>query len=141
MGEQARFRYDPRMNPTSTELRQSEREAIVDLLHLCLYADGHIGVQESTLLSDVVEKLGWDANLSFSSYESRSIADARRARLDDTARQDFIAYAAERLCSNRSMALARSMSSSSRGGCRISNMRGRSRALRRFCSASRVSRA
>ena len=109
MGEQARFRYDPRMNPTSTELRQSEREAIVDLLHLCLYADGHIGVQESTLLSDVVEKLGWDANLSFSSYESRSIADARRARLDDTARRDFIAYAAERLSSNKAKALALSL--------------------------------
>ena len=99
------------MNPSSSDLRQSEREAIVDLLHLCLYADAHIGLQESDHLSAVVERIGWDPNLSFSSYEARSIADARRARLDEAVRKDFIAYAAQRLASTASKTLALSLCS------------------------------
>lgn len=88
------------------ELPQNEREAIVDLLHLCLYADAHIALKEGELISDVVDTIGWDTRISFGSYESRSIAAARAAKESPESRRAFIAYAAERLQSTESRALA-----------------------------------
>lgn len=81
----------------SSSLTQPEREAIVDLLHLCLYADAHISIRESDVITSFVEGSGWDMNLSFSSYEPRSIAAARAARSTPEGLKEFIAYAAERL--------------------------------------------
>jgi hypothetical protein len=90
------------------QLQQSEREAIVDLLHLCLFSDAHISLKEGEFIADVVNVIGWDTNLSFSSYESRSIAAARAARAEEKAKREFVAYAAERLKSpaNRELALS-----------------------------------
>lgn len=97
------------MKKPSSELPQSEREAIIDLLHLCLYADAHISLSESGFINDVVNTIGWDQKLSFSSYESRSIAAARSARSDDITKKQFIEYAAERLQSKASKDLALSL--------------------------------
>lgn len=88
------------------ELAQPEREAIVDLLHLCVYADSHISLSETAVIADVVEVIGWDTNLSFTSYESRSVAAARVAKTDAASKKAFIEYAAERLPSKESKALA-----------------------------------
>jgi hypothetical protein len=93
----------------SAPLPQSEREAIVDLLHLCLYADTHISLKEGAFIADVVEVIGWDTKLSFSAYEQRSIAGARAARVDDKSKKDFIEYAAGRLASKGSKDLAVSL--------------------------------
>lgn len=82
---------------SAPQLSQAEREAIVDLLHLCLYADAHISLKEGGFIEDVVQVIGWDQNLAFSSYEVRSIASARAARTDQKNKTDFIAYAGERL--------------------------------------------
>jgi uncharacterized tellurite resistance protein B-like protein len=79
------------------QLSQKEREAIVDLLHFCMYGDAHIALKESEFISQAVDTLGWDTQLSFGSYETRSIAGARSARESADARQDFLARAAERL--------------------------------------------
>ncbi|WP_221029124.1 hypothetical protein [Actomonas aquatica] len=87
-------------------LPQSEREAIVDLLHLCLYADSHISLKEGQFIADVVDVIGWDANLSFPVYESRSIAAARVARGGGKEKQDFLSFAAERLQSPEGRLLA-----------------------------------
>ncbi len=89
-----------------TELPQKEREAIIDLLHLCLYADSHVSLQEGELISDIVETIGWEPHVSFGSYESRSIASARAAKDSPAAKQEFLAFAAERLQSPESRALA-----------------------------------
>jgi hypothetical protein len=90
-------------------LPQNEREAIVDLLHLCLYADAHISLKEGEFIADVVEVIGWDTKLSFSAYEQRSIAAARAARVDEKSKKEFIEYAAERLTSTGSKDLAVSL--------------------------------
>lgn len=87
-------------------LTQKEREAIVDLLHLCLYADSHIALNEGEVVSDLVETISWDTNLSFSSYESKSIAAARAAKESPAAKQEFLSFAAERLQSKESQTLA-----------------------------------
>lgn len=90
---------------------QSEREAIVDLLHLCIYADAHIGGKESEAVARVVESVGWDTQMSFSGYEPRSIASARAARGDEAMLRDFLQRARERLASrdSRAFALAKCM--------------------------------
>lgn len=79
------------------QFSQPEREAIVDLLHLCIYADAHIGGKESDYVAKVVTAIGWDTKLSFSGYEPRSIASARAARSDATTLKDFLSRAAARL--------------------------------------------
>jgi uncharacterized tellurite resistance protein B-like protein len=88
------------------QLQQKEREAIIDLLHLCLYADAHIAVSESELLTEVVDLIGWETQSSFSSYEARSIANARNAKGNPEDRKGFISSAASRLQSKPSRALA-----------------------------------
>ena len=90
----------------ASNLPQPEREAIVDLLHLCLYADAHISLKEGDFIADVVNVIGWDTKLSFSAYEARSIAAARAARADEKSKQDFITHASQRLQSPASKELA-----------------------------------
>jgi hypothetical protein len=92
--------------PANRELPQREREAIVDLLHLCLYGDSHIALTEGEFLSDVVNIIGWETQSSFSSYEAPSIAHARAAHANAESRKDFVALAAGRLQSKESRALA-----------------------------------
>jgi len=89
-----------------TQLPQSEREAIVDLLHFCLYADSHIALKEGEFIADVIDVIGWETQSSFGSYEARSIASARAAKESPPTRQGFLAFAAERLKSAEARALA-----------------------------------
>jgi hypothetical protein len=91
---------------TKPQLPQKEREAIVDLLHLCLYADSHISLKEGEVLSDVVDVIGWETQSSFSSYEARSISSARAAKESNEAKKEFLAFVAERLQTKSSRELA-----------------------------------
>lgn len=88
------------------QLPQKEREAIIDLLHLCLYADSHIALKEGEFIADVVDVIGWETQISFGSYESKSIAAARAAKESPAAKHEFLSFAAERLASKESQALA-----------------------------------
>lgn len=96
----------PFKNETGIDLQQDEREAIVDLLHLCLYADAHISLKESEFIADVVRAVGWNPNMDFASYEARSIAAARAARADEHTKEEFLHEAAARLKSPASKKLA-----------------------------------
>jgi len=87
-------------------LSQKEREAIIDLLHLCLYVDSHITLKEAEFIADTVERIGWDTQSSFSSYEVKSIAAARATNDSPAAKAEFLSEAAERLPSNASRTLA-----------------------------------
>ncbi len=91
---------------SKSQLSQAGREAIVDLLHLCLYADSHIALGEGDFIADVTNEIGWEAQSSFGSYEARSIASARAAKESAVAKQEFLQFAAERLKSSASRALA-----------------------------------
>jgi hypothetical protein len=99
---------NPKQNP-APQLPQAEREAIIDLLHLGLYADAHIGMKETQFVADVVETIGWDDNLSFSNYQPLSIAAARKARADEVNKVKFIESAASRLKSKAAKELALSL--------------------------------
>src|SRR5688500_12998155 len=93
-------------NGPKPELLQEEREAIVDLLHLCLYADSHIALNEGDFMSDVAEMIGWETQSSFGSYEARSVSNARAVKEHPTNRSEFLAAAAARLKSTVARALA-----------------------------------
>lgn len=94
---------------SASKFTQQEREAIVDLLHLCIYADAHIGIKEGDYVSKVVASIGWDTNLSFAAYEPRSIASARATSGNEAALKEFLQRAATRLTSSeaRSFAIAK----------------------------------
>jgi hypothetical protein len=88
------------------ELTQTEREAIVDLLHYSLYADSHIALKEGELLSELVGVIGWDVASAFQTYEAKSVAAAREAGENAEARKIFLDSISERLQSPGARALA-----------------------------------
>jgi hypothetical protein len=87
-------------------LTQPQREAIADLLHFCMYADNHIALAETKVISDVVSTFAWDKNISFESFEARSIAAVRAAKETAETRQMFLDSIKERLTNSRSRGLA-----------------------------------
>ena len=91
----------------SDGLTQPQREAVADLLHYCMYADNHIALAETKVISDLVGTLGWEPNTSFETFEVRSIAAARAAKEDIAARKTFLDSIKRRLNSpaSRDMAL------------------------------------
>lgn len=88
------------------ELTQTEREAIVDLLHFSLYADSHIALKEGEALSEIVGVIGWDVASAFQTYEAKSVAAARAARENPDAQKIFFDSISERLKAPESRALA-----------------------------------
>jgi uncharacterized tellurite resistance protein B-like protein len=87
------FSFSRLFNQTSAVndgLTQPEREAIADLLHYCLYADNHIALAETEVLESIISTLSWDPNSSFASFEGRSVAAARAAKEDASAREEFL---------------------------------------------------
>lgn len=83
--------------PSADGLTQPQREAIADLLHYLVYADNHIASREGDYVNDTIHSLSWDVALSFSSYESRSIAAARQAKENPEHRRALFASIAARL--------------------------------------------
>ncbi len=84
------------------ELKQAEREAILDLLLLATYVDDHLSLSESKEFDDAADALGWESNTGPSVYISNATGRARTARSSEAATSQFIDYVAERLISNGS---------------------------------------
>lgn len=87
-------------------LAAREREAIVDLLELCLLADSHIALRERHYVAQVVEVIGWNSAEPFEAYEPKAVARALVASESESQAHDFVAYAAQRLTSPASRKLA-----------------------------------
>lgn len=77
-------------SPIEDGLVQSQREAIVDLLHYCMFADDFIASRETEMVGDVAASLIWDANISFDVYSGPSIARARRANEEPEYRERYL---------------------------------------------------
>jgi hypothetical protein len=78
-------------------LTQPQREAIVDLLNYCMYADNLIFLAEDTLIADTVVKFNWDSKVPFDQFDVRSIDNARNARENQGYRDRFLASIRDRL--------------------------------------------
>ena len=78
-------------------LTQPQREAIVDLLNYCMYADDLVFIAEDRVITDTVAKFNWDSKVPFDQFDVRSIANARDARENQGYRDRFLASIRDRL--------------------------------------------
>src|SRR5437899_11112211 len=78
-------------------LTQPQREAIVDLLNYCMYADNLIFLAEDRLIADTVAKFNWDSKVPFDQFDVRSIDNARNANENQGDRDQFLASIRNRL--------------------------------------------
>jgi hypothetical protein len=78
-------------------LTQPQREAIVDLLNYCMYADNSVFLAEDRLIADTVAKFNWDPKIPFDQFDARSIGNARNARESQVYRDQFLASIRDRL--------------------------------------------
>ena len=78
-------------------LTQPQREAIVDLLNYCMYADDRVFLAEDRLITDTVAKFNWDSKVPFDQFDVRSIGNARNARESQVYRDQFLASIGDRL--------------------------------------------
>ena len=78
-------------------LTQPQREAIVDLLNYCMYADNSVFLAEDRLITDAVARFNWDPKIPFDQFDARSIGNARKARESQVYRDQFLASITDRL--------------------------------------------
>jgi len=78
-------------------LSQPQREAIVDLLHYCMYADNHLALNEDQVVSDEVDRFNWDPAVSYEAFAVRSISRVRDAKEHPESRGEFLASIAKAL--------------------------------------------
>ena len=78
-------------------LTQPQREAIVDLLNYCMYADNLVFIAEDRLITDTVAKFNWDSTVPFDQFNVRSIDNARNASENPGYREKFLASIRDRL--------------------------------------------
>jgi hypothetical protein len=79
-------------------LTQPQREAIVDLLNYCMYADNLVMLAEDRLVADTVAKFNWDPKaVPFDQFDARSTSNARNARESQVYRDQFLASIRDRL--------------------------------------------
>ena len=78
-------------------LTQAQREAVVDVLFYCMYADNSLALKEDKILADTVGQFSWDPKVSYDSYAARAIAKARAVKETPATRVDFLASVAQRL--------------------------------------------
>src|ERR1043166_2106598 len=78
-------------------LTQPQREAIVDLLNYCMYADNLVMLAEDRLIADTVSKFNWESKTPFDQFDVRSVNNARDARESQVYREKFLGCIEDRL--------------------------------------------
>jgi hypothetical protein len=78
-------------------LTQPQREAIIDLMNYCMYADNLVMLAEDRLITDTVAKFNWESKVPFDQFVLRSTGNARNARESQVYRDRFLASIRDRL--------------------------------------------
>jgi len=79
-------------------LTQPQREAVVDLLNYCMYADNLVMLAEDRLIADTVAKFNWDPEaVPFDQFDARSVGNARNARESQVYKDKFLGSIRDRL--------------------------------------------
>lgn len=76
-------------------MTQSQRESLLDLLSLAIFADSHISLKEDNALESALDSLGWDSTQSREIFLYGSVSRAREASSSDDASSLFIAEKAK----------------------------------------------
>ncbi|MGJ8637966.1 MAG: hypothetical protein ACSHYA_01115 [Opitutaceae bacterium] len=80
-------------------VKQPEREAIIDLLLLAIYIDGHLSLSESNEFDGAADSLGWESSTDISVYMNSATDRARNARLNEESVAELITWVGQRLTS------------------------------------------
>lgn len=78
-------------------LSQPQREAMVDLLHFCMFADNLVALSETKFIAAEVHGFNWAPNISFEYYQGKSIGAVRAALESAEGKQHLLASIAQRL--------------------------------------------
>ncbi len=78
-------------------LLQAQREALVDLLNYCMFADKLVTISESRFVAAKVEELNRDPKMPFDYYQNKSIGAARAALDKPEAKKIFFGSVHQRL--------------------------------------------
>ena len=78
-------------------LTQPQREAIIDLLNYCMYADGFVFLAEDRFITDTVSKFNWESKVPFDQFVVRSTDNARNAQESQVYRDRFLGSIRDRL--------------------------------------------
>src|SRR5437660_10625566 len=78
-------------------LTQPQREAVVDLLNYCMYADNLIFLAEDRLITDTVAMFNCEPKIPIDQFDVRSIDNARNATENQGYRERFLASIRDRL--------------------------------------------
>ena len=78
-------------------LTQAQREAIVDLLTYCMYADNFVFLAEDRFITETVAKFNWDSKVAFEQFVLRSSDNARNAQASQVYRDRFLGSIRDRL--------------------------------------------
>jgi hypothetical protein len=93
--------------PTSSDgLTQKQREAIVDLLNYCSYADHDISQGEEDMIDSLESKLDWDHNMDFDYYIDKSLGVVRNVIEQKDSAPYFLQDVRTRLDSQKSREIA-----------------------------------
>ena len=85
---------------------QEEREAVIDLLVMTMYADRFIDTAENDAIERVTEQLDGDASLPLSQYLNTSIAEVRQTLGNKEKQHALLEDVNERLGTDKMRALA-----------------------------------
>ena len=88
-------------------LTQAEREAILDLLVYCKFADNHLSLAEEEVLQQEKASLKWESGMDVDAYiASKATARAREAKTADWAEKALLEYVGKRLESAQAKEMA-----------------------------------
>lgn len=85
------------LNSQEASSTQTQKEAMVDLLLLGMYADHTLSLAEQDFVNNEGTQIQWESGISFSGYLERTIPKVRTAQTDATTRTKFIDGIRDRL--------------------------------------------
>lgn len=98
--------YQNLLGRLSNQLNQTQKEAMIDLCLLGMYADNLISLEEQDFIEDEASTLNWESGISFDGYVQRAIAKARATKDDPEAMKAMLQSVANRLGSEESKRVA-----------------------------------
>lgn len=71
-------------------MTQSQREAVLDLVILAMFADSHLSLKEDARMQEALEKIGWESVKPREIFFCNSMNRARKASDSSAATDEYI---------------------------------------------------
>jgi hypothetical protein len=83
-------------------MTQSQREALLDLLHIAILSDSHVSLKEEQELAHAIEAIGWESSLPREIHLLNSIAERAAAFASSAEQEEALAILQSLLASDAS---------------------------------------